>query len=232
MKSKLTILYEDNHIVVVDKPAGLATVGVAADELSMAKVVKDYLKQKYDKPGNVYLGVVSRLDSMVSGILVLARTSKAAARLSEQFRSGKIAKRYWAIVSGQVDPSQGTLADQIAKDDAARRMRVVTRGGLDARLNYRVLGRHRNETLLEIELLTGRKHQIRTQLSERGWPILGDRKYGSRQSFEMGIALHSIAVRFAHPTRGEALKFRCHPPRSWNLAPFKVDFESCRFHLE
>lgn len=232
MKSKLTVLYEDNHIVVVDKPAGLATVGVSADELSMAKVVKDYLKQKYHKPGNVYLGVVSRLDSMVSGVLVLARTSKAAARLSEQFRTGKIAKRYWAIVSGQVNPNQGTLADQIAKDDSARRMRVVSSGGLEAKLNYRVLGQNRDGTLLEIELLTGRKHQIRAQLSHRGWPILGDRKYGSRQPFRTGIALHSVAVRFAHPTRGETLKFRCHPPRSWNLAPFNVNFESCRFHLE
>ncbi len=232
MKPELTILYEDNHLLVVDKPAGLATVGVSPTENSLAKMAKEYIKQKYRKPGNVFVGVVSRLDSMVSGVIVLARTSKAAARLSEQFRTREIVKRYWAIVEGRVGPDEGTLIDHLIKDDTARRMRVTASGGQRSELRYRVLSRFQNQTLLEIELLTGRKHQIRTQLSSRGWLIVGDRKYGSRQPFSSGIGLHSVALRFSHPTLKTAIAFRCRPPDCWNLAHFKVDFESCTINLE
>ncbi len=231
MKPELTILYEDNHLLVVDKPAGLATVGVSPMENSLAKVAKEYIKQKYRKPGNVFVGVVSRLDSMVSGVIVLARTSKAAARLSEQFRTGEVAKRYWAIVEGRVEPDESTLIDHLIKDDAARRMRVTTSGGQRAELRYRELSRFQNQTLLEVELKTGRKHQIRTQLSSRGWSIVGDRKYGSRQPFATGIGLHCVALKFTHPTRKTAMAFRCCPPAYWKLAQFKVDFGSCTLEL-
>jgi 23S rRNA pseudouridine1911/1915/1917 synthase len=227
MKSKLTILYEDNHLLVVDKPSGLATVGVRPDEASLVKIAKDYLKQKYQKPGNVFLGVVSRLDAGVSGVIVLARTSKAAARLSEQFRGGQVAKRYWAIVAGRVQPSEDTLVDCLAKDDSARRMRVV-QAGQRAELSYRVLGQAGGFALLEVALATGRKHQIRTQLAHRGWPIVGDRKYGSSKSFAAGIALHSAALQFTHPTRSSVMTFRSVPPVRWNLADFRVNFADWR----
>lgn len=229
MNQPLTVLYEDNHLLVVEKPPGLATVGVGPTDDSLAKHAKRYLKQKYHKPGNVFLGVVSRLDALVSGVVVFARTSKGAARLAEQFRSGAVQKCYWTIVSGQVEPDQGTLVHWLAKDDAARRVRVVgehsATGGVEksrrAELRYRVLGRSGPRTLLEIALLTGRKHQIRVQLAERGWPIVGDKKYGSSQPFAAGIALHSVALSFEHPTTKLPLNFRSSPPAIWKIAQFQ-----------
>jgi 23S rRNA pseudouridine1911/1915/1917 synthase len=125
MHHTLSVIYEDNHLLVVDKPNGLATMGVAPSEVSLVRIAKDYLKRKYRKPGNVYLGVVSRLDSHASGVIVLARTSKAAARLAAQFRSGDVAKRYWAIVAGNVQPEEATLVDWLIKDSSAKRVRVV-----------------------------------------------------------------------------------------------------------
>ncbi len=234
MKYELSVLYEDNHLLVVEKPTGLATVGVGPQENSLVKIAKEYLKQKYDKPGNVFLGVVSRLDALVSGVIVLARTSKAAARLSEQFRSGMVRKRYWAVVSGRVEPVQGTLVHWLSKDDTAKRMRASREESPDdrrcrlqrAELRYRVLARLPSLSLLEIELLTGRKHQIRVQLAANGWHIMGDKKYGSRQSFAAGIALHSVALQLVHPSKNVALTFRSPPPVSWRIAQFQVDFES------
>jgi 23S rRNA pseudouridine1911/1915/1917 synthase len=224
MRTKLIVLHEDNHLLVVDKPAGLATAGVPAGEESLVTMAKQYLKAKHAKPGNVYLGVVSRLDAWVSGVVVLARTSKAAARLSEQFRSGGAAKRYWAIVDGDLPEEAGELVDHLAKDDAARRIRVVALGGQRAELRFRVLGRRPGASFLEIELLTGRKHQIRAQLSAAGWPIRGDRKYGSRQVFLRGIALHSAGLRLRHPTERDLRTFVAAPPRGWPLDSFRVEF--------
>ena len=233
MKHELSVLYEDNHLLVVEKPTGLATVGVGPQENSLVKVAKEYLKQKYHKPGNVYLGVVSRLDALVSGVVVLARTSKAAGRLSEQFRAGTVRKRYWAIVSGPIERDQGTLVHWLYKDDGAKRMRAArdvppadSRRLQRAELSYRVLGRMPSQALLEIELLTGRKHQIRVQLAAEGWPIQGDKKYGSTQSFASGIALHSVVLQLLHPSKNVGLTFRSPPPASWRIAQFQVDFES------
>lgn len=220
----LDVLYEDNHLLVVNKPAGLATMGVTDAEPSVVQVAKAYLKQKYQKPGNVYLGVVSRLDALVSGVLVLARTSKGAARLSEQFRERETSKIYWAIVERlpqMPSPERGStteLVHWLRKDERQQRMVVTAanaNGAQEARLRYRPLQRLSCGELLEIELLTGRKHQIRLQLSTAGAAILGDRKYDSHRPFPHGIALHSRQLSILHPTTKQELQFVAPLPTAW-----------------
>jgi 23S rRNA pseudouridine1911/1915/1917 synthase len=214
----LDILYEDNHLLAVNKPAGLPTMGVAADAPSMVRLAKEYLKRRYDKPGNVYLGVVSRLDSVVSGVLLLARTSKAAARLNEQFAGRQTSKFYWAIVAGHLDPPAGELVDWLFKDEAHKRMAVGTErtvGAQRAELRYRRLQTIGSGSLLEIELITGRKHQIRVQLAARGHAVRGDRKYGSDEPFAVGIALHARRLVVEHPTRREPLELVAPLPGAW-----------------
>lgn len=206
----LPVLYEDNHLLVVNKPAGLPTQGVVEGVASVVTAAKAYLKQKYKKPGNVYLGVVSRLDSSVSGVLVLARTSKAAARLNEQFRERTARKLYWAIVESPPDPASGELVDWVKKDEKKQRMGVVSRhtiGAQRAKLAYKIVQSKTGGCLVEVELETGRKHQIRLQLAAAGCPILGDRKYGSRIPFPGGIALHARELTIEHPTTKQAMRF-------------------------
>ena len=221
MAFHLDVLFEDNHLLVVNKPAGVATMGVTADQASLVREAKKYIKRKYRKPGNVYLGVVSRIDSVASGVVVLARTSKAAARLSAQFRSRKVQKTYLAVVAGRVEHS-GELVDYLAKDEAQRRMVVVdasAAGGKLAQLVVRPLSDVKSGTLVEIELETGRKHQIRVQLASRGHPVHGDGKYGNRAAFagQFGpaIALHAYRLGFAHPVRAELLEFTAPVPDTW-----------------
>jgi 23S rRNA pseudouridine1911/1915/1917 synthase len=215
---QLNVLYEDNHLLVINKPAGLATMGVADDTPSALQLARRYIRKKYDKPGNVYLGVVSRLDAPVSGLLVFARTSKAASRLTEQYRSGAVEKYYWALVAGRVDPVEGDLTNWVRKDERHRRMHIAsprTPGAQRAVLTYRTLQTIPAATLLEIRLHTGRKHQIRLQLSHAGHPILGDRKYGSRRKFPAGIALHGRRLVLQHPVRRQRLELVCPSPPSW-----------------
>jgi 23S rRNA pseudouridine1911/1915/1917 synthase len=220
----LQVLYEDNHLLVVKKPVGLATQGVAEGTPSVVTRAKDYLKRKFKKPGNVYVGVVSRLDAAVGGVLVLARTSKSAARLTQQFQSGAVEKVYWALVERTPDPPQGELSHWLLKSDRERRVNVVqrgTRGSQHARLSYRTLGAQKQSTLVEIILHTGRKHQIRVQLAQIGAPIIGDRKYGSRRPFAGdGIALCCVRLALDHPTTGKRLEFKAPPPDNWVL---KID---------
>jgi 23S rRNA pseudouridine1911/1915/1917 synthase len=204
--------------LVVVKPAMLATMGVSRDRVSLLDQAKAYIKEKYRKPGNVYLGVVSRLDAPVTGVLVIARTSKAAARLTAQFRARTVEKTYWAAVEGTPRPASGELLDYVRKDERHRKMHVANQQAADAqeaRLTYRTLQPLAGGALLEVELDTGRKHQIRLQLAHAGHPILGDRKYGSRRPFPRGVALHARRLAFDHPTRGERLDFTAPPPDSW-----------------
>ena len=194
-------------------------MGVAAGIPSLLSEAKAYIKRKYQKPGNVYLGIVSRLDAPVTGVLVLARTSKAAARLTEQFRSKEVEKSYWALVEPEVEPAQATLQDWVRKDERHRRMHIATAENPDAKeaiLSYRTLQSNRRSTLLEVDLQTGRKHQIRLQLSHQGHPILGDRKYGSKVSFPAGIALHAHSLSFQHPVQKEQLDFTAPLPAAWS----------------
>jgi 23S rRNA pseudouridine1911/1915/1917 synthase len=221
---QLPVLFEDNHLLVVNKPAGIATMGTAAGTTSMVTLAKAYLKQQYQKPGNVYLGVVSRLDSLVSGVLVFARTSKAAARLSEQFRERETKKIYWAIVEGVPEPKSAELIHWMAKDESQQRMVARSKKSADvqeARLRYQTLRELAQGTLLEIELLTGRKHQIRVQLVEAGYPILGDRKYGSKRPFPAGIALHARSLTIEHPTLKKPLTFVAELPQTWESSNLK-----------
>ncbi len=166
-------------------------------------LAKQYLKARFSKPGNVYLGIVSRVDSVVSGVVLFARTSKSAARLSEQFRTRLVEKVYWALVENRVDPLSGEWVDWMAKDETHHRMvRAVPHAAAaqEARLAYRVLKPLADAVLVEVRPETGRKHQIRLQFSARGYPILGDKKYGSQRSFPSGIALHARELAFDHPT--------------------------------
>lgn len=212
------ILYEDNHLLAVSKPAGLPTMGAREGEASLVTVLKEYLKEKYDKPGNVYLGVVSRLDSLATGAIVFARTTKAAARLSEQFRDGTVEKTYLAIVRRTPDPPAGECHDWVYKDDRKQRMfvgKAQTPGALEARLSYQSRRRLAKGTLLEVHLETGRKHQIRLQLAQLGLPILGDQKYGSPEKFPDGIALHAWRIVVQHPVKKTPVEIVAPLPAVW-----------------
>jgi 23S rRNA pseudouridine1911/1915/1917 synthase len=215
------ILFEDNHLLVLNKPSGLATMGALEGEPSLVEWARADLKRRYNKPGNVYVGVVQRLDAWASGVLVLAKTSKAAARLTAQFAARETSKVYWCVVEGLVEPANGTWHDHLAKDDAAHRVRSVTKsapGAQAATLNYHVRGSSadRQMTWLQVELLTGRKHQIRVQCSSRGYAIIGDQKYDATTRLAPEtIALHSRTLSFEHPTRGERLTFTAPLPGSW-----------------
>lgn len=218
------ILYEDNHLLVLNKPAGLPTAGVV-DRPSLLEWAREDIKVRYQKPGNVFLGVVSRLDTVTSGVLVFARTSKAASRLSDQIRRHAFDKQYLAIVRGVPSEPNGHLVDEVYKEDAAHRMRVASRGRAvpktqTAELRYRVVStwelHGESLSLLVVQLLTGRKHQIRVQFAERGLPIWGDSKYGDPARMAGGaIALHAWQLGLEHPTRREPLRFSIRPPKAW-----------------
>lgn len=214
----LDILYEDNHLLAVNKPAGLATMGLPEGQATLLTVAKQYIKEKYEKAGNVYLGIMSRLDAPVTGVVLIARTSKAAARLTEQFRTHTVEKTYWAVVEGRPRAVEATLVDYVADVERYRKMQVVaadTTGAQEARLSYRRLGPAGIDTLVEVLLETGRKHQIRLQFASRGHPVVGDRKYGSSRRFPAGIALHARRLVVRHPVRDEALTFIAPLPPSW-----------------
>jgi len=215
----LTVLYEDNHLLAVLKPAGLPTMGVAEHLPSLIVEARAYIKDRYQKPGNVYLGTVSRLDAPVTGVVLFARTSKAAARLNEQFRTREVEKTYWALVEGRLEPATGTLTHWLAQDERHRRMHAVGAdelGAKECRLHYRRLATLDAGTHVEIELETGRKHQIRVQFAARGTPILGDRKYGAKHPFPAGIALHARRLVVAHPVRDERIEIEAPLPASWH----------------
>lgn len=218
MPPRLEILYEDNHLLAVNKPAGLATMGAPGGQATLLTLAKEYVKQKYAKPGNVYLGIVSRLDAPVTGVVLLARTSKAADRLAEQFRTHTAEKTYWALVEGVIEAAEGQYRDWIVQDERHHRMEVADQGqpgAKEARLRVRRLVVQGARSLVEIELETGRKHQIRLQLAHHGHPVVGDRKYGSRQPFAEGIALHARRLVVRHPVRDEAVDLEAPLPSSW-----------------
>jgi 23S rRNA pseudouridine1911/1915/1917 synthase len=224
IKSRLDVLFEDNHLLVINKPAGLATMGVMEGTASAVTEARRYLKAAYNKPGNVYIGVVSRLDALVSGVLVLARTSKAAARLTEQFRESAPEKIYWAVVDAAPHPAAENLEHWVLKDEQHHRMTVVrshTAGAQRAKMSYRTLETLPAGALLEVQLQTGRKHQIRLQLAEIGCPVRGDRKYGNRQAFPAGIALHARRLAIDHPTKKTRLEFAAPLPAAWRKLGIK-----------
>ncbi|MBR2015777.1 MAG: RNA pseudouridine synthase [Prevotella sp.] len=199
----MRVVYEDNHIIVVYKESGEIVQGDKTGDIPLSDIVKDYIKEKYQKPGNVFLGVVHRLDRPVSGLVVFARTSKALSRLNEMFRTGDVHKTYWAITKEQPAELEGRLEHWLVRNEKQNKSYAYTRekpGAKKAILEYKVIGRTDNYNLLEVRLLTGRHHQIRCQLAAVGCPIKGDLKYGARRSNPDGsISLLSRRVQFVHP---------------------------------
>ena len=224
--SGLHILLEDNHCLAVVKPAGLLTQGVPAGIPTLEATVKAYLREKYSKPGNVYLGIPHRLDRPVSGVVLFARNSKAAGRLAEQFQTRQVKKIYWALVEGIVETVDGIWEDWLRKLPEQARAEIVLENGPDARLarsRYRRLLNGPDWSLLEIEPETGRMHQIRLQCASRGWPILGDALYGSTRAFgppaelprDRIIALHSRSLSFLHPLSYQPVTLTAPLPETW-----------------
>jgi 23S rRNA pseudouridine1911/1915/1917 synthase len=212
------ILFEDNHLLVLNKPADWIVQGASTDQRSLLESARLYIKNKYEKPGNVYLGVVSRLDAPVTGAVPFARTSKCAARLSEQFRSQSVSKEYWAIVSGAPQAIEARLEQTLLRRPNETITKVCSSDhpeGQLAVLEYRVVSCLKSQSFLRIRLITGRKHQIRCQLSAIGCPILGDRLDGSKEGFPQGIALHCQRLEFEHPTTKACLKVLADPPIYW-----------------
>ncbi len=216
----LTVLFEDNHLLVVDKPAGLLVQADQAGAPNLVDTARHYLKVKYDKPGNVFVGLVHRLDRNVSGVVLLARTSKAASRLAAQFREKSVTKIYQAVVSGCPDPSQGRLCHWLAARGDSRGVTRASREPFDqAResvLEYRVVEGDSRGSLLEVQPITGRRHQIRAQLALAGHPLLGDLKYGAPRGLpDHRVALHAWKLGIAHPVNRESLEFQVEPPADW-----------------
>lgn len=196
-------LYEDNHLIIVYKESGEIVQGDKTGDTPLSDIVKDYIKQKYNKPGNVFLGVVHRLDRPVCGLVVFARTSKALSRLNEMFRKGEVHKTYWAITQNAPQEPSGTLTHWLVRNERQNKSYAYNREvplAKRAVLNYCQIGQGERYSLLEVQLLTGRHHQIRCQLSAMGCPIKGDLKYGARRSNPDGsISLMSRRVEFVHP---------------------------------
>ncbi len=220
---ELTILYEDNHLLAVYKPAGVLAQGDETGDPTLIDAAKAWLKDKYGKPGKVFLGLVHRLDRPVAGVFLFAKTSKAASRLAAQFREGKVEKVYRAVVEGSPAPVEGTLRGYVVKDEAERRSRLVeagTPGAREAVLDYCVLASEGGTSLVEVIPKTGRSHQIRVQLAGIGHPIVGDVKYGASESLAGGaIALYARELRVAHPTRDERVEIAAGPPPVWPWPP-------------
>lgn len=225
------LLLEDGPLLAVNKPVDLLTEGVPAGLPTMVGLVKQYLKVKYEKEGNVYLGIPHRLDRASSGVLVMTRNSKAAARVAEQFEKREVTKIYWALLEKTPEQSEAELVDWLRKIPEEARTEVVASGSSpeakEARLRYRVIGPQAFGTLVEIELLTGRMHQIRAQFASRGCPVVGDTKYGAKPWLvgepvadareDVRIALHAQSLTLKHPIRYDELRIEAPVPAFWEL---------------
>jgi 23S rRNA pseudouridine1911/1915/1917 synthase len=214
----LEVIYEDNHCLAIAKPAGSLSTHFEGKEETLDRAVKTYLKDKFQKPGNVFLGIVHRLDKPVSGVLLFARTSKAAARLAQQFREGTVEKVYWGVAEGEITQAAGTLEDWLMKEVTTGRVEVVDRntpGARQALLHFQCRRTHGGLSWLEVRPQTGRTHQLRVQLAHHLHPIYGDAKYGSVCTFGRTIALHARSLTFLHPIRYEPITLTAEVPRAW-----------------
>lgn len=221
---KPTVVYEDNHLLCISKRPGEIVQGDKTGDEPMSEALKAWLKEKYNKPGNVYLGVIHRLDRPVGGLVLFAKTSKALSRMNELFRTGDVSKRYWAVVTARPPKHSGTLEQYLVRNESQNKSYVARQGAATpgaklARLSYRLLASGEHYHLLEIELHTGRHHQIRCQLAALGCPIKGDLKYGAPRSNPGGsISLLSRQISFTHPVSKEALTLTAPVPdeRLWH----------------
>lgn len=215
------VLFEDNHIIVAIKPAGVLSQGDGSNAPDMLTILKAYIKDKYQKPGEVYLGLVHRLDRPVSGVMVFARTSKAASRLSEQIRNRRVEKIYRCVVNGILE-GEGRLENFISKDETKNIVTVSDKekpGFKASYLDYKALASKDGLTLTEVKLGTGRSHQIRAQMAHAGHPLLGDQKYGKKDERTKDIALEAYKLSFEHPVKREFITFEAPIPESypWSL---------------
>ena len=210
--NKLKVLYEDNHLVVVVKPCNVPSQKDSSNDLDLLTMVKEYIKEKYHKPGNVYIGLVHRLDRPVSGVMVFARTSKAAGRLSDQIKKNEFSKKYLAVVNGIIEEDEGTFVDYLKKEENGNTVVTNSTEGKESILKYKVLERNydKDETLVEIDLKTGRHHQIRVQFASRNHPLCGDQRYGKMDKTQ--IALCAYHLEFTHPTTKEKMVFNIEKP--------------------
>lgn len=211
----MQVIYEDNHLIIVNKAVGEIVQGDKTGDKPLSENVKDYIREKYSKPGNVFCGVVHRLDRPVSGIVVFARTSKALERMNRMFRDGEVHKTYWALVQGKPLQKEALLEDWLVSDGRMNKTFVTDQEAKDAklsRLKYKTIAEGDRYTLLEVTLLTGRKHQIRAQLANIGCPIKGDLKYGSKRSNpDGGISLQSHSIEFIHPVSKQEIRLELPP---------------------
>ena len=221
-KIAIPVIYEDNHVLVAEKPPNLLTQGDSTGDEDMLTLLREDLKLRFNKPGNVYLGLVHRLDRPVGGAMVFAKTSKAASRLSEQIRLGEFGKSYLAVIHGVPGQTSGTLVNNLIKDEATNTVRVTsnTGEGKAASLEYSVRDSRNGLSLVHIKLHTGRSHQIRVQFAAIGHPLYGDQKYGAALNRPgMQLALWSVEVGFRHPTLQKYETFTSTPPKvnPWNI---------------
>lgn len=220
---KLKVLFEDNHVIVVEKPVNIPSQGDKTGDKDMLTIIKEYIKNKYNKPGDVYLGLVHRLDRPTGGVMVFARTSKAASRLSEQVRDKKMHKQYLCIVDGKMDKSTGTMRDYLLKNEKSNTSKVVkegTKNSKEAILDYEVI-KYNSEidmSVVKVNLHTGRHHQIRVQFASRGHSLSGDQKYGTRGRGKQ-LALWAFSLSFFHPITKEEMTFVDYPEYigSWKI---------------
>ena len=218
----MPVVYEDNHLLIVNKTASEIVQGDKTGDTPLSETVKQYIKEKYAKPGNVFLGVVHRLDRPVSGLVVFAKTSKALARLNEMFRNSEVKKTYWAIVKQRPPQDEGELVNYLVRNEKQNKSYAYdkeVKNSKKAVLHYRLIGHSQNYFLLEVDLKTGRHHQIRCQLAKMGCPIKGDLKYGfARSNPDGSICLHAHRVKFVHPVSKELIDVTAPlpPGNLWN----------------
>ena len=214
----INVIYEDNHLLVVEKPVNIPVQADISGDKDLLSILKKYLKEKYNKPGNVYLGLVHRLDRPVSGIMVFAKTSKAAKRLTNQIVKHEFKKIYLAVVQGKIDQA-GTFIDKLEKDNK-NNITKVSDNGKEAELSFELLNYKDGFSLVKINLKTGRSHQIRVQFSSRGFPLYGDQKYNNNTKKD-NIALFAKEIEFIHPITKEILKFSLEMPNRYPFILFK-----------
>lgn len=217
----MTVVYEDNHIIIVNKTASEIVQGDKTGDTPLSETVKQYLKEKYQKPGNVFVGVTHRLDRPVSGLVLFAKTSKALSRLNEMFKRGEVKKTYWAVVKNRPAQEEGTLSHWMVRNEKQNKSYAYDKekpGSKHAILDYRLIAASDNYFLLEVDLKTGRHHQIRCQLAKMGCPIKGDLKYGfARSNPDGSICLHARRISFIHPVSKEQITVEAPLPSSFKM---------------
>lgn len=216
----MEILFEDNHIIVVNKPQGVPSQEDESGDKDMLTMVKEYIKEKYNKPGNVFVGLVHRLDRPTGGVMVFAKNSKSAARLCEQIKTGEFDKTYFAVVNGTMPSTNGRLVNYLKKDEKQNKVSIVPKleeGAKRAELEYKVLARTDKYSLVKVKLFSGRSHQIRVQFANAKCPIVGDNKYGKGE--KVLLNLYAVELGFVHPVSKQKMVFRVYPPEetvAWN----------------